>query len=611
MRGRYWIYILLLLIPALIPTTAEGTEEPFFPLAEIRPGMKGQCYTVVKGEKIDSFPVEIIGILKGTGSVRHLILIKFSGKLPDERWGIAAGMSGSPVFVGNRLVGAVGYGFENADPRYGLVTPIAEMLKLWDEPPVVAGETFLFQHGGLAGYKGVVFGGEDAGDSYLHARPVVTPLLLSDANPRAYRFLAGLLPESLVLPVAGGLGLQEEEKKEEIVFQPGSALALMLVDGDYQAAALGTVTWVEDGRFLAFGHPFLNRGVVEYGAGEAFIHDIIASEIMPFKVGSTYPMNSRVVRDRGAGIAGELGTPPATVEVTVAVLDKDTGREEEYSFRVVQDEFLLQGLVQAGIISLVDKALDRIGPGTATVRFQVEGENFPFVPRENLFYGEDVAAVSLNEIGRFLRLLVENEFVRAEIEKIAVKLEVTSQRLSARLVRVELPKTEFFPGEEFVMSGIVLPFRGTETEIPMKIKIPEDFSPGKWVLSVQGSSYTMAMEKQEEELTEEIPVDFYEEEEGILKSITSLEEMIEEFLDQSANNELVVETYPLYPPEDPGADFYNQGFSSSYGEIWTVPTHYYLTGEEQVVIEVIEEKNAVNGKKEVTTGTGTKHQVTR
>lgn len=131
------------------------------------------------------------------------------------------------------------------------------------------------------------------------------------------------------------------------------------------------------------------------------------------------------------------------------------------------------------------------------------------------------------------------------------------------------------------------------------------------MLSVQGSSYTMAMEKQEEELTEEIPVDFYEEEEGILKSITSLEEMIEEFLDQPANNELVVETYPLYPPEDPGADFYNQGFSSSYGEIWTVPTHYYLTGEEQVVIEVIEEKNAVNGKKEVTTGTGTKHQVTR
>ena len=609
MRRRCWIFLLLLFLPALTPNKAEGTGEHFFPLAEIRPGMKGDCYTVTREDRIESFPVEIIGVLQGTGSVRHLILIKLSGRLPDEKWGIAAGMSGSPVFIEERLVGAVGYGFENADPRYGLVTPIEDMLKLWDEAPVVSGEAFLFQRGGLVGYKGVVFGGQGAGESFLHARPVATPLLLSDPNPRAYRLLSECLPESLVLPVAGGLGIQEE-REEESVFEPGSALALVLVDGDYQAATLGTVTWVEDGRFLAFGHPFLNRGVVEYGAGGAYIHDIIGSNAMPFKVGSTFPTNGRVIRDRGAGIAGELGITPETVEVSVAVLDNDAGREEEYNFRVVQDEFLLQGMVQAGVLSLVDQALDRIGPGTATVHFQVDGENISSVQRKNLFYGEDVAVVSLNEIGRFLHLLVENEFARVNIEKITIKMEITSERLSARLVGVELPKKEFFPGEEFVMTGIVLPFRGTETEIPLEIKIPEDFSPGKWLLSVQGSSYTMTVEKKEEE-TEEIPVEFDETEEVIMESITSLEEMIAEFLDRPTNNELVVETYPLYPPDDPGEDFYAEGFQPFSGEIWTVPTRYYLTGEEQVVIEVIEEKTVGNDKKEISVGAGTKPPVTR
>lgn len=599
---KYW-FLLLLIIPLLYTEATGETASKFFPLAEIKPGMKADCYTVIKEDKIEPFPVEIIGVVEGSGSVRRFILIKFAGE--SDELGISAGMSGSPVFIENRLAGAVGYGFQNADPRYGLVTPIEDMLRLWDEPVNLAEEVYYFQRGGLNGFMGVAFGEKNAGDSLLQARPVATPLLFSDPNPRAFRLLSTYLPEHLIFPVAGGLRTRAKgNSKNEGDFAPGSAFSVLLADGDYQVAALGTVTWIENRRFLAFGHPFLNRGIVEYGAGGAYIHDVINSETMPFKLGTTLPIRARVTRDRGAGVAGELDTAPQTVKVSTRVLDKETGREDEYSFQVMRDEQLLPGLVLAGVLSFIDRSLDRIGPGTATVRFEVAGENVPPAKRENLYYGEDIAVDSINEISRFLQLLTENEFLQVKIEEIAIHIEVTAERLSARLTRLQLPKEEFSPGEEFIMTGVILPFRGEEKEIPLEIRIPEDFSPGEWILSAHGSSYKMTVGEEEEE-TGEIPeLDNEEELEG-LESVTSLEELVKKFLIRPANNELVVESYPLYPPKNPGNDFYAE-FSS--GEKWTVPTDYYLIGEEQVVINIIDPEAVKDeeNEEEITGTSGTK-----
>ncbi|NLY88450.1 MAG: hypothetical protein GX085_02355 [Firmicutes bacterium] len=595
-------FLFLFFIPFLLTKATGETAPDFFPLAKIEPGMKAQCYTVFKGDKVESFPVEIVGVVEGSGPVRQFILIKFTGE--NNGAGISAGMSGSPVFIGNRLAGAIGYGFHNADPRYGLVTPIEDMLKLWDEPVTdLAREVYYFQRGGLDGFKGVAFG-ENTSDLFLQARPVATPLLLSDPNPRAFRLLSAYFPEDLVFPVAGGLRTRVKGKdKNAEDFAPGSALSILLADGDYQVAALGTVTWVENRRFLAFGHPFLNRGYVEYGAGGAYIHEIIDSRVMPFKLGSTLPVRALVTRDRGAGIAGELDAIPETVKVSTRVLDKETGREGEYVFQVIRDEEFLPGLVLAGVISFIDRTLDRIGPGTAAVRFIVTGENLPPIERENLYYGEDIAIFSINEIGRFIQLLTDNEFLPVNIEEIAVEVEVVPERLSARLTRLDLPKKEFFPGEELTVTGVVFPFRGEEVEIPVEIKIPEDFPPGEWILSAHGSSYKMTVGEEEEEAGEIPAVNAEGGLEG-LESVTSLEELVKKFLTRPANNDLVVEVYPFYPPEKPGDD---NGESSS-GKKWTVSTDYYLLGEKQVAIKVIGEEtmeNEENGE-EVSETSGTK-----
>ena len=378
---------------------------------------------------------------------------------------------------------------------------------------------------------------------------------------------------------------------------------MLLADGDYQVAALGTITWIENRRFLAFGHPFLNRGVVEYGAGGAYIHDVINSNIMSFKLGTALPVRARVTRDRGAGVAGELGTIPQTVKVSTRVLDKETGREGEYSFQAIRDEQLLPGLALAGVLSFIDRTLDRIGPGTATIRFKVTGENLPAIERENIYYGEDIAVAAISEIGRFLQLLTDNEFLQVKIDEIAVGIEITAERLRARLTRLDLPKKEFYPGEELTVTGVILPFRGEEVDVPLEVKIPEDFSPGEWILSAHGSSYKITVGEEEEEAGE-IPEVGTEEGLEDLESVTSLEELVKKFLTRPANNELVVEAYPLYPPEEPGDDY----AESSSGKKWTVPTNYYLVGEKQVIVKVIAEEateNEENGE-ENTGVSGTK-----
>ena len=598
--------LFFLFLPFLFPETPGGAAPNFFPLTEVKPGMKGECYTVFREEKIESFPVEIIGVVEGSGAVRHFILIKFLGG--SDAPCISAGMSGSPVFIENRLAGAVGYGFQNADPRYGLVTPIEDMLKLWDEPAGLAGEVYYFQRGGLDGFKGVTFGEKNSGDLFLQARPVATPLLLSDPNPRAFRLLSAGLPENLV-PVASGAQARVRKKNGGgRNFLPGSALSVLLADGDYQVAALGTVTWIENRRFLAFGHPFLNRGIVEYGAGGAYIHEVINSEIMSFKLGTALPVRARVTRDRGAGIAGELGTTPQTVKVSARVLDKETRREAKYSFEAIRDERLLPGLVLAGVLSFIDRTLDRIGPGTATVRFTVTGRNLPPVERENIYYGEDIAVIAISEIGRFLQLLAGNEFLPVAIDEISVDIEVTAERLRARLTRIDLPKKEFSPGEEFTATGIILPFRGEEVKVPLEIKIPEDFSPGEWIISAHGSHEKLAVGQGEEE-TGQIPaMDSVEGLEG-LEAAGSLEELVKKFLDRPANNDLVVEMYPLYPSEDEG----NDHDESPSDKKWTVPTGYYLLGEKQVTIKIIDEETTETGEngEEITRDAGTKSALDR
>lgn len=576
------------------------------PVSAIQPGMKGTGYTVVSGDKIESFSVKVIGLLKGSGSVRNFILIKVSGNIFGAEGGIAAGMSGSPVFIDNKLIGAIGYGIQNADPKYGLVTPIEDMLRLWSYPSLasVPKEPVVFYRGGLEAYKGVTF--SDAGHSpvsageekWLQARPVTTPLFISGLGKRAFNRLCPTLTRENLLPVYTGLAATGSTRgNRNLSLKPGSAISVTLVDGDYEVKSIGTLTWIEDNRILAFGHPFFNSGPVDYGFGGAEILDTVTSKVFPFKIGIGYSPVGRITEDRGAGIAGVLDSAPEFIEVSVLVRGERGTKQDHYSFRVIQDEHLAPGLILAGIMDAVDRRLDRIGAGSAKVNFEIKGENISDLKRENFYYGADIAAASLYEISRLLQLLSVNEFKPVKLTSVSVEMEISSKRLSAKLLKSDLPKEEFLPGEEFILYQRLLPYRGQEVKVPVRITLPEDMAPGKWILSTHGAVYDASVQEDNEEKKTEM---------ATWEKTTSLEDLISEFLSIPANNQLVVEAIPLGehagPEEEPAAAETDSGPETPVEEflwfdedgetpenlMWTESTRYFLIGQHQTVITIID-----------------------
>ncbi len=579
-----------------------SANEEFYPLSEIKPGMNGKGYTVYSGRKIESFPVQVVGILKGQGSVSNLILIKINW---DRPLGIASGMSGSPVFINKKLVGAIGYGFQNADPHYAMVTPIEEMIKLWDEP-IVKEEKFHFYRGGLTGYQGVAFSSKPPGESWLWAKPVSTPLFISGFGPRASKYLFSAfqdtclssyllertetyLENKTLLPLFFGFKSKKDNLTKEKL-EPGSAIAVTLVDGDYQVSALGTLTWIENERFLGFGHPFLNRGVVEYGIGGAEIVEIINSNIFPFKIGIALPRTGRVMQDRGAGIAGELRTLPRTIKVLAEVSDDSYQSTKQYEFTVIKDETLLSGLVLAGLVDTIDRTLDRVGPGTAKVELEIKGENIPVIHRENLFYGQDVAVSALKEVGEILQIVMENEFINPDLTEIAIQVQVNPERLSAKLIKVDIPKKEFEPGEKVTLMGKVRPFRGDEIDLPLEVEMPKEA--GKWLVMVYGSEFSLLQEDSGEVSGKDIKAMYFD-------SFSSLDEILKLYLEKPQNNQLIAEILPIEQMGEFGeeADELNQ--EEEIGEkrkYWTTNTSFYLTGEQQIIIEVVDSvKKSNNG----------------
>ena len=497
---------------------------PFFTLAEIKPGQKGLGYTVVSGTEVKAFGVEILGLIQNKSKDRNFILVKVSGTIFRESRGIAAGMSGSPVFISGRLAGAISYAFDRSDPQYGLVTPIEDMLRLWEQGN---------NGGSLALAPSALL---PAGRGH-QAYPVETPLLVSGRRisselERLGRSL-GLKP----IATAGILGANEEIAPP---LKPGSAVATVFAQGDYTAVAIGTVTWVDGQRFLAFGHPVSNRGAVDYPAAGVFIHRVIANLDMPFKLGVPLNQVGRFVQDRGAGASGVKDEAADTVLVKAVVQDKTTGRKKTYQTAVVREATLLRSMCLSAMLDAIDQTLDEYAPGTARVTLKIEAEGLeqPIV-RRNLFYdSKDIAAAALAEVGEALDLLAQNDFREIRLKAIAIEVSLASAPLVATVVRAKADRERVRPGDQVQVEVELRPFRAAPIVVPFTVTVPANAGAGKLILTARGGFMPSPEDEQGKDqasLSQLLQV----------KHAASLAEYIALFTDRPRNNDLILEYLPL------------------------------------------------------------------
>ena len=555
---RTAILVLLLLFAAGVQAAAR-----VYPLEAVQPGLRGTAKTVVRGTEIETFEVEFLGVMRDAGPAGDLILIRASGDVIDRTGGIAAGMSGSPVYIGDQLVGAIAYAYSLSDHRIGFVTPIRDMLEVLRmlepdreaAPAVPADEPGATDGGPAAGplagtgevsVREVILAEswQEAGELAREAppgtmvfAPVRAPLLASGFSSRAFARLGEDLRAFNLVPVQAG-GQAPPEAAAAPALEPGSAFGVQLVRGDVSLTSIGTVTYVEDDRFVGFGHSFLDRGPVDYVTTSAYIHYVVPSIDFPFKIGSVLEPVGALAQDRGAGVAGRIGQTPRMIPVTVSVQDLDRGVTRTTNFEVAADESFIVSLATSGALSALDRSLDRLGRGTARVVFRIEGEGMPKpLVRDNLYYSEaDIAALSLLEFMEAVSLVVRNRFSPVELTRIQLTAQVEEARWTAHIERAAPDRREVRPGETVRIEVQLRPYRSEPVREVIALTVPEDAAPGYVTVEVRGGGWGLRPPIEAEE-------DIVDDPEEVIGIVDDLERLIDEFVRRERNNEIVAEFY--------------------------------------------------------------------
>ncbi|MEI6285566.1 MAG: SpoIVB peptidase S55 domain-containing protein [Bacillota bacterium] len=522
------------------------------PIDQIKIGMQGVAKTVVYGSRIDEFNVEVLGVLKGKGPSGDLILVRTSGALIDQTGGIAEGMSGSPVYINGKLVGAVAYGWGFADHKIGMLTYIGDMLKILDFPDTVRPAVKEPEQPGIS----------DA-DFNKNIEDMIAKIRAqlknnnneSDTtivvNPKMKLFTGGFSDQAVKT-------LQKRLNDFEIVnysasdlpsgvvlspLKPGATIGAELVRGDTTMGALGTVTYVDGNKVLAFGHPFLKKGAVDLIMTNGYIFQVVNSLDSAFKMGVAGEPVGIINQDRGAGIAGKIGSFPGVVPLTVSIDDKTSKRKQKYYAQTIIDETLTPELQSQSVVSFVDKTMDRVGQGSAKVTYQITARYMPGVEikRTNMFYSDkNISAECVGELRELLAELTANRFNPVEILEVDVTVEVTEDKLLTAIIEATAEKTDVHAGDKINIEVTTRPYRGEVIKQTIAYTIPKDQKPGEMMLEVRGGSQqTLAeMINSQQQLAN---ADLLQ----VLKLTrikdTSFEEALKEMLASDCNNEIVVE----------------------------------------------------------------------
>lgn len=491
--------IILLLISLFILNSANAEErfvpsQPVMGVSSLSAGMKGYMLTVLKGTEISRIPVTIVSVIpqKGGRSFRELILIRLKGRK------LAQGMSGSPVYVDGKLIGAVRSGWQQSTQELALVMPIEFMTGIYSEYASRPEEVSL-------------------------SPAVITGIDINTSGIQELSRKLGITLTQGFLPVGGTPDFSVSGRR----LNPGDSISAMLIWGDVELSAVGTVTAVDKyGKFLAFGHDFLKRGVVSYPSGGAYVHEIVDSLSFPLKLASTTDINGTVTQDREQAIGGKFGYYAPSVSCEFLLKDLDLGNEYKYKFRTVADEFLTDELIEGICKGLAEDAWGRKGQGTMSVNIRIDGKNTPlgFARKDIFFSDNNIIDEAFKQMKTIISAYLTQPF--SEIMPLGFKITVEVTQFP-RVMLIEDVETvsEAKPGESVDITVKLRPWRSEPITRKFTMKIPDDAS-GVAELIVRGGGNQSFHQAGIE---------------GGWKTIISLENMLSEFRAADANNQLIVE----------------------------------------------------------------------
>jgi SpoIVB peptidase S55 len=492
------------------------------PITDIRPGMVGVGRTVFAGTTLEDFKVEILGVMRNVlAPQRNLILARLEGG-PLAKTGVIAGMSGSPVYIDGKLVGAVSYSLgQFSTEAIAGITPIAEMV---DATSMAAGATRISRPVAMSvnptprelmeiwsrdlgraksfvdePSQALVLSGvsSDLGRISAMLRPIAVPMIAAgfDASvldPIAPAFAAaGILPMSNSQSQGAGIAAPRSSKP----LQPGDAVGVALVTGDFELGATGTVTYVDGDRVYAFGHPLYNLGPTQFPLTRAEVQVVLPSLMSSSKLASFGEVVGTMQQDRATAIAGRLGAAPSLIPVTVT-LNSDRGPSRTFNFGVVRDFTFTPLLTYLSVANVLSSYERGAGPASFTIHGSATIRSEGDLSFEDIFSGDQPAGNAAAYIAAPLTALMKNADESVQLDKITLTIDASEQAKTARIERVWLDTTRPRAGQNAIVNVAMRSARGDEIVEHVPIQIPANLS-GSLQLTVADATRTQADDRRD------------------------------------------------------------------------------------------------------------------
>jgi hypothetical protein len=467
---------------AVVPA---GPPPAILPLSEVRPGMVGQALTVFQGTKPEPFKVRVVSVMRNFLPKQDVILIRAEDPRVEFS-GIVAGMSGSPVYIDGKLMGAVAYAWSFAKEPLGGVTPIESMLAERARPRRAKEE--LLALGGHApdgpsalsrglGLPAIMPATASSTSGEPRLMRASVPLSVSGFAPRTVAELADELRPTGLVPMQAGGGRRPGPPAAGRV-EPGSAIGVELVRGDMSTVATGTVTYVNGSNVLAFGHPLFGIGEVYLPMVDAEIHAFLPSLSQSFKMSSPGNEVGTLVQDRQSCIIGDLDARTTMMPVDVRV----TGPGVEprlFHAEVARNRRLTPLLASMVVGNAIADAEPDVTDMVVTVTSKVGLKGYaPLELRDQMFSSEGVSGRALSS-SRGLRALGDlmfNPFEPVTLDRMDVDVRVEFRRDVAEIVGVSLPSEELYAGDTVPLRVTLRPYAGPEYVETVPMVIPRTVS---------------------------------------------------------------------------------------------------------------------------------------
>jgi hypothetical protein len=500
---------------------------PTMPISEVRPGMVGIGRTVFEGTKVEEFRANILGVVENViGTQRNLILARLEGG-PLANTGVIAGMSGSPVYVDGRLIGAVSYALGSfskepiagitpidemtAEAPLGATRPLAARIHL-DSPgtPVSEEQLLTVFRKALNWNRPFADHPEDArliGASSIAGlgtevaammRPIATPLIMTGFQPDFADTLGGAFRDQGFVPMAAGPGVgaagagHHGEMAYEGPLKPGDAIGALFVDGDLQLGGTGTVTHIDGDRVYAFGHPMYNLGPTQFPMTRAYVYAVLPSLFSSSKLSTTGEVIGTFTQDRPTAIAGLLGPGPSVIPVTLK-LESDRVATRIFHFTVVKDELFTPLMAFSALANTLLSYERSFGASTYAVTGTALIKNHDPVTFTNLFSGVGQDSPSSNASAYVIgpiTSLVANDYEKVDVEGLDLTFKTSEEPLSATLQRVWVDDPRPRAGKSVPVKILLRTYRGEDIIETVPIDIPANAHGTLSVMVADGARLT-------------------------------------------------------------------------------------------------------------------------